>query len=96
MIWSLSIFAVERHDALAPLVATGDFANVGPDEPAAHSGIGAVRADGPGRATLMRLLAVESGRRVLRAADPGFPDIAVTRANETIIRAVVVFVGRAV
>ena len=41
-------------------------------------------------------MAVESGRGVLRAANHGRPDIAVTRANETMIRAVVVFVGRAV
>ena len=40
-------------------------------------------------------MAVEASQRVLRAANPGFPDIAVTRANETMIRAVVVFVGRA-
>ena len=41
-------------------------------------------------------MAVGSARRVPRAANPGFPDIAVTRANETMIRAVAVFVGRAV
>ena len=56
----------------------------------------AVRADGPGSATLVRLMAVESGRSVLRAANPGRPNLEVTRANETMIRAVVVFVGRAV
>ena len=65
-------------------------------QPAAHGRVVAVRAEGPGSATLVRLLAVESGRRILRAANPGFPDIAETRANETISRAVVVFVGRAV
>ena len=56
----------------------------------------AVRADGPGSATLVRLMAVENGRSVLRAANPGRPDMEVTRVNETTIRAVVVFVGRAV
>ena len=56
----------------------------------------AVRVDGPGSATLVRLMAVESGRSVLRAANAGGPDIEVTRATETTIRAVVVFVGRAV
>ena len=56
----------------------------------------AARADGPGSATLVRLMAVESGRSVLRAANPGRPDMEVTRANETMIRAVVVFVRRAV
>ncbi|MCY4451615.1 MAG: hypothetical protein OXC01_06655 [Immundisolibacterales bacterium] len=44
----------------------------------------------------VRQMAVGSGRSLVRAANPGFPDIAVTRANETMIRAVVVFVGRAV
>ena len=89
---------VERvgDDALAPLAAAGDFAYVDPDEPAAHGRIVAVRVDGPGSATLVRLMAVESGRSLVRAADPGRADIEVTRANETMIRAVVVFVGRAV
>ena len=36
------------------------------------------------------------GRRVLRAASAGFPDIAVTHADKTMIRGKVVFVGRAV
>ena len=49
-----------------------------------------------GSATLVWLMAVENGRSVLRAANPGRPDIEVTRANETMIRGVVVFVGRAV
>ena len=56
----------------------------------------AVRAHGPGSATLVRLMAVESGRSVPRAAKPGRPDMELTRANETTIRAVVVFVARAV
>ena len=73
-----------------------DFAYVGPDEPAGHGRIVAVRADGPGSATLVRLMAVESGRSVLPAANPGRPDLEVTRANETMMRAVVVIVGRAV
>ena len=34
--------------------------------------------------------------RIQRAASPGRSDMEVTRANETMIRAVVVFVGRAV
>ena len=55
----------------------------------------AIRADSPGRATLVRLLAVENGRSVLRAANPGRPGMEATRANETMIRAVVVFFGRA-
>ena len=83
-------------DALAPLAAAGDFAYVVPDEPTAHGCIVAVRADSPGNATRGRRIAVENDRSGLRAANLGFPDIAVTRANETMIRAVVVFVGRAV
>ena len=51
---------------------------------ASRSGSASVPADHG-----MRLMAVESGRSVLRAANPGFPDIAV-------IRAVVVFVVQAV
>ena len=84
---------VERvgDDAVA-----GGFAYVDPDEPAVHGRIVAMRADGPGSATLVRLMAVENGRSVLRAANPVGPDIAVTRANETMIRGVVVFVGQAV
>ncbi|MCY4502009.1 MAG: hypothetical protein OXE57_10660 [Alphaproteobacteria bacterium] len=69
---------------------------VDPDEPAALGRIVAVRADGPGSATLGQPMAVESGRSVLRAANPGRRDMEVTRVNETMIRAVVVFVGRAV
>ena len=37
-------------DALAPLTAARDFADVDPDDPAAHDCIVAVRADGPGSA----------------------------------------------
>ena len=68
---------------------------VGPDDPAAYDHIAAMRADGPGRATLVRLMGVESDRRVLRAATPSFLDIEVTRADETMMRAVVVLVRRA-
>ncbi len=65
---------------------------MGGTDPRPHA---AVRADGPGRATLVRLMAVESGRSVPRAENPGRTDMAVTRANETTIRAVLVSVGRA-
>jgi len=41
-------------------------------------------------------MAVENGRSVLRTANPGRPDMEMTRADETKIRAVAVFVGRAV
>ena len=61
----------------------------------AHGRIVAVRAAGPGSATRVRRMAVASGRNVVRAAHPGRPGIEATRANETMIRVVVVFVGRA-
>ena len=87
---------VERggDDALVPLSAAGDFAYIDP-EPAAHGRIAVVRTDSPGSAMLVRLMAVESGRSVLRAASASQLYMEVTRANETMIRAVVVFVGRA-
>ena len=46
---------------------------------------------GPG----VRLMAVVNGRSVLRAANPSRPGMEATRANETTVRAVVAFVGRA-
>ena len=69
---------------------------VGPDEPAASDHIAAVRADGFSSATLMRLMTVENDRSVPRAANPGRPNVQVIRSNETMVRAVVVFFGRAV
>ena len=89
---------VERvgDDTLGTVAAAGDIASVGSDEPAAHGRIVAVRADGPGSATLVQRMAVESGRSVPRAANPGRPDMEVTRADETMMRAVGAFVGRAV
>ena len=50
----------------------------------------------PVEPTLVLLIDVEAGRRVLWTANPSFSDIAVIRANETMIHGVVVFVGRAV
>ena len=44
----------------------------------------------------VRPMTVESGWSVLRAANPGRPGMDVPRANETMMRAVVVLVGRAV
>ena len=41
-------------------------------------------------------MAVENGRNVPRAANLDRPGIAVTRAGETMMRAVAVFVGREV
>ena len=88
---------VERvgDDALAPLAA----AVLRPSVPTSWrptAGWWRCGRDGPGSATLVRLTAVESGRRVLRAANPGRPDMEVTRADKTMIRGVVVFIRRAV
>ena len=55
-----------------------------------------VRSRGMAVATRLRPMAVESGRSVLRAPNPGRPGMEGTRANETMMRAVAVFVGRAV
>ena len=89
---------VERvgDDALASFAAAGDFASVDPDESAVHGRIVAVRAGGPGSAMLVRLMVVENGRSGPRAANLGRAGMEVTRANEAMIRTVVVFVGRAV
>ena len=58
------------------LPAAGDSRYVDPDQPAAHGWMVAVRAEGPGSATLVRLIAVESGRSVLPAANPDRPGAA--------------------
>ena len=90
-------FGVEAtRSGSAPLAAAGDFASVDPNQPAAHGRIVAVRADSPGSTTPVRLVTVENGWSVPRTADPGRPGIAVTRADETMLRAVAVFVGCAV
>ena len=47
----------------------------------AHGRIVAARADGPGSAMRMRLINVESDRSRPRAADPGRPDMEVTRVD---------------
>ena len=52
--------------------------------------------DCPGNAMRVRPMAVESGQCVLRARDRSLPDMEGTRASETMIRAVVVSIGRAV
>ena len=83
--------------AVSPVIATAvDFAAVDPDEVAAHGWMVAVRAHGPGRATLVRPMAVGSARSVPRAVDPGRLGIEAIRVGETMMRAVAVFVGRAV
>ena len=47
-----------------------------------------------GEVTVRRLVE-EDGRRILRAADPAWPDVVVTADNETLIRGTVVVVGGA-
>ena len=68
---------------------------IGDEEPATRGRMWRCGRTVPAAATLVRLMAAESGRSVLRAVNPGGPDIEVTRAYEATIRAVVVFVGRA-
>ena len=89
---------IERvgDDALAPAVPEGWYAWVDPDEPARDGRLVAVWADAPGSATLVRAYHVKEGVRVLRAANPGWPEIVLGRDNETMIRGVVVFVGSGV
>ncbi len=57
-----------RGDGVVP--AAVYFAYVEPDEPAAQDWKVAVRADGPGSATPVRLMGVESTRSIPRAAAP--------------------------
>ena len=66
-------------DGAAPRVASGEYAWVDPDEPAEHGRLVALWEDGEDSATLVRLLVVEDGRRILRALDEGWPEIEVTR-----------------
>ena len=83
-------------DTMAPRVPEGDHVWIDPDEPARDGRLVAVWADGPGSATLVRRYHVEDGVRVLRAADPGWPDIVLDRDNEIMLRGTVVFGGRGV
>lgn len=89
---------IERvgDDALVLLAAAGDFAYVVSDEasgPRPHRG-------GAGGRSRQRDVGAAGGRRerpvVPRAANPGRPDMEVSRASKTMMRAVVVFVGRAI
>ena len=86
---------IERvgDDALAPDLAEGHYAWIDPDEPVRDGQLVAVWAEGPGSATLVRSFHVEDGIRVLRAGNPGWPEIVLDRDNETMIRGVVVFAG---
>ena len=88
-------FAARMADAsMAPDPPRGRWAFVDPDEPMAPGLLLGVDDPETGKVTVRRLV-VEDGRRILRAADPGWPDIVVTRDNETLIRGTVVLIGRA-
>ena len=89
-------FAVRMPDAsMAPDLPRGWWAFVDPDEPMAPGLLVGVDDQETGGTTVRRL-AEEDGRRILRAADRAWPDIVVTRENETLIRGTVVLVGAAV
>ena len=88
-------FAVRMADAsMAPDLPQGHWAFVDPDEPMAPGRLVGVDDPAAGGVTVRRLVE-EDGRRILRAADPAWPDLEVTRDNETLIRGTVVAVGRA-
>ena len=87
---------VERvsDDGMAPRISRGDYVYVDPDGPAAD---GSVVLFGRGADAVARLLVAEAdGRRVLRAARDGYPEIVVDADNEADIRGVAVFAGRAI
>ena len=88
-------FAVRMADAsMAPDLPRGRWAFVDPEEPMAPGRL--VGVDDPATCGVtVRRLVGEDGRRILRAADPAWPDIEVTRGNETLIRGTVVVVGAA-
>ena len=83
-------------DGAHPDVSRGDWVWVDPDEPAEPGRLVAAWADAAESATMVRLMVLDDGRRVLRALDGCFADIAVTRDNETMIRGTVVLAGRGV
>ena len=90
---------VERvaDDGMAPQVRAGYYVVIDPDESAVDGRLVAVRGqDGPHEGTLVRRLVVEDGRRVLRAANAGWPDIEVTDQNETMILGTAVLGGEAI
>ena len=88
-------FAVRVADAsMAPDLPQGRWAFVDPDEPMAPGRLVGVDDPATGSVAVRRLVG-EDGRRILRAADPAWPDVTLTRDNETLIRGTVVAVGRA-
>ena len=89
-------FVARMADAsVAPDLPRGWWAFVDPDEPMAPGLLVGVDDPATDEVTVRRLVE-EDGRRILRAADRGWPDVLVTRDNETLIRGTVVLVGAAV
>ena len=82
-------------DALAPWFRRGDFVWADPDVLAAPGRVVAVRA-AAGKGTLVRLLVEDGGERVLRALDPGYPDLPYDDAAECRLIGTVVFTGEAI
>ena len=81
-------------DGMAPRIRAGDYVHVDADKAAADGG---VVLFGRGADAVVRRLVVEAdGRRVLRAARDGYPEIAVDADSEADIRGIAVFAGRAV
>ena len=79
-------------DSMSPAPRAGDYAYVDPAEPAEPGRLVAIH-DGSGGTTVREMVA-RSGRRVLRALAPGWPERVLDADNETMIRGVVVFEGR--
>ena len=79
-------------DSMSPALRAGDYAYVDPAEPAEPGRLVAIH-DGSGGTTVREMVA-RSGRRVLRALVPGWPERVLDADNETMIRGVVVFEGR--
>ena len=93
--WGAKTFTVRAvDDSMEPRIRAGDHLQVDPDKAAVD---GSVVLFGRGADAVVRRLVVEAdGRRVLRAARDGYPEIAVDADSEAGIRGVAVFAGRAI
>ncbi|MCY3814174.1 MAG: S24 family peptidase [Gammaproteobacteria bacterium] len=83
-------------DAMAPRLRAGDYVYVDPEQSAVDGVLVAVRGADPAAGSAVRRLVVENGRRVLRAANAGWPDIEITRDNETMILGTAVMRGETI
>ena len=82
-------------DGMEPRIRAGDYVCVDADKAPAVDG--SVVLFGRGADAVVRRLVVGAdGRRVLRAARDGYPEIVVDADNEADIRGVAVFAGRAI